>query len=140
MRRRRGENIVTTVLWDMGLPQGRADRTTSQVASVALFGMRMVAMARGRDEHEVLLSAAFSGWRRSAVRRQGDAPRDDRRPPPGRAELLALSLPSFVFSGYELARKTYLPCCWLRGGLGMAQRPDPDHRRAGAFWSRFSSA
>ena len=60
MRRRRGENIVTTVLWEMGLPKGRtADRCTSQVASIALFGMRMVAMARGRDEHKVLL-AAFS--------------------------------------------------------------------------------
>jgi hypothetical protein len=34
-----------------------ADRTTSQVVSIALFGMRMVAMARGRDEHGVLLSA-----------------------------------------------------------------------------------
>ncbi|NOW48696.1 AcrR family transcriptional regulator [Novosphingobium sp. SG751A] len=58
MRRRRGENIVTSVLWDMGLPHGRtADRCTSQVASVALFGMRMVAMARGLDEHQVLLGA-----------------------------------------------------------------------------------
>lgn len=60
MRRRRGENIVTSVLWDMGLPHGRiADRTTSQVVSVALFGMRMVAMARGLDEDEVL-HAAFT--------------------------------------------------------------------------------
>jgi AcrR family transcriptional regulator len=58
MRRRRGENIVTSVLWDMGLPRGRiADRTTSQVASVALFGMRMVAMARGLDEHQVIMEA-----------------------------------------------------------------------------------
>lgn len=58
MRRRRGENIVTSVLWDMGMPAGKvADRCTSQVASIALFGMRMVAMARGRDEHGVLLSA-----------------------------------------------------------------------------------
>lgn len=58
MRRRRGENIVTSVLWEMGLPRGRtADRCTSQVASIALFGMRMVAMARGLDEHQVLLGA-----------------------------------------------------------------------------------
>ncbi|WP_068079824.1 TetR family transcriptional regulator [Novosphingobium rosa] len=58
MRRRRGENIVTPVLWDMGLPEGRiADRTTSQVASVTLFGMRMVAMARGVDEDQVLKGA-----------------------------------------------------------------------------------
>lgn len=42
--------------------------------------------------------------------------------PPARAEMLALSLPSFVFSGYELARKTYLPVL-LAGaaGLDMAQ-------------------
>lgn len=60
MRRRRGENINTQVLWDRGLPRDLiADRTTSQVASIALFGMRMVAMARGMDEHEVL-SAAFA--------------------------------------------------------------------------------
>ncbi|WP_206244379.1 TetR family transcriptional regulator [Novosphingobium terrae] len=58
MRRRRGENIVTSVLWDMGLPEGRvADRTTSQVVSVSLFGMRMVAMARGVDEDQVLKGA-----------------------------------------------------------------------------------
>jgi Na+/melibiose symporter-like transporter len=37
---------------------------------------------------------------------------------PGRAELLALSLPSFVFSGYELARKTYLPVL-LAGAAGL---------------------
>lgn len=42
--------------------------------------------------------------------------------PPARAEMLALSLPSFVFSGYELARKSYLPVL-LAGaaGLDMAQ-------------------
>lgn len=58
MRRRRGENIVTPVLWEMGMPADRhADRCTSQVASIALFGMRMVAMARGLDEHQVLLAA-----------------------------------------------------------------------------------
>jgi Na+/melibiose symporter-like transporter len=38
--------------------------------------------------------------------------------PPGRAELLALSLPSFVFSGYELARKSYLPVL-LSGAAGL---------------------
>lgn len=43
--------------------------------------------------------------------RQDDAP-------PGRAELLALSLPSFVFSGYELARKSYLPVL-LSGAAGL---------------------
>jgi len=37
---------------------------------------------------------------------------------PGRAEMLALSLPSFVFSGYELARKTYLPVL-LVGAAGL---------------------
>lgn len=41
---------------------------------------------------------------------------------PGRAEMLALSLPSFVFSGYELARKTYLPMLLVDGaGLGMGR-------------------
>lgn len=34
------------------------------------------------------------------------------------AEMLALSLPSFVFSGYELARKTYLPVL-LVGAAGL---------------------
>lgn len=43
--------------------------------------------------------------------RQDDAP-------PGRGELLALSLPSFVFSGYELARKSYLPVL-LSGAAGL---------------------
>lgn len=58
MRRRRGENFVNSVLWEMGLPRERiGDRCTSQVASVAVFGMRMVAMARGLDEHQVLLAA-----------------------------------------------------------------------------------
>jgi hypothetical protein len=57
MRRRRGENIVTTVLGIWACRRPVADRTTSQVVSIALFGMRMVAMARGRDEHGVLLSA-----------------------------------------------------------------------------------
>lgn len=38
--------------------------------------------------------------------------------PPGRMEILALSLPSFVFSGYELARKTYLPVL-LAGAAGL---------------------
>ncbi|WP_206244380.1 MFS transporter [Novosphingobium terrae] len=37
---------------------------------------------------------------------------------PHRAELLALSLPSFVFSGYELARKSYLPVL-LAGAAGL---------------------
>jgi hypothetical protein len=36
--------------------------------------------------------------------------------------MLALSLPSFVFSGYELARKTYLPMLLVDGaGLGMGR-------------------
>lgn len=39
-------------------------------------------------------------------------------PAPDRTEMLALSLPSFVFSGYELARKTYLPVL-LAGTVGV---------------------
>lgn len=39
-------------------------------------------------------------------------------PAPGRAEMLALSLPTFIFSGYELARKTYLPVL-LVGAAGL---------------------
>lgn len=38
--------------------------------------------------------------------------------PLGRAPLLALSLPSFVFSGYELGRKSYLPVL-LSGAAGL---------------------
>jgi hypothetical protein len=43
--------------------------------------------------------------------------------PPGRAELLALSLPSFVFSGYELARKSYLPVLLVEPPGSIWRRP-----------------
>jgi AcrR family transcriptional regulator len=60
MRRRRGENIDQRLLETFGLRADRpGDRTTSQVVSVALFGMRMVAMARGQEEGAVV-HAAFA--------------------------------------------------------------------------------
>lgn len=50
--------------------------------------------------------------------RRENLPAEDRAP--DGAEMLALSLPSFIFSGYELARKTYLPVLLVgAAGLGI---------------------
>ncbi|WP_140847449.1 TetR family transcriptional regulator [Sphingomonas glacialis] len=67
MRRRRGENIRATDLAALGFGPAAAagfDRATAQVISIALFGMRMVAMARKRPERAQYRAAfaAFDAW------------------------------------------------------------------------------
>lgn len=67
MRRRRGENIRTSDLASLGFgPDASAglDRAMAQVVSIALFGMRMVAMARKLPEREHYRAAfaALDHW------------------------------------------------------------------------------
>lgn len=67
MRRRRGENIRATDLASVGFSgcaETGFDRATGQVVSIALFGMRMVAMSRQRPEHASYRSAfaAMEQW------------------------------------------------------------------------------
>lgn len=67
MRRRRGENIRLSALAGFGLRDlggRRFDRAAAQVLSIALFGMRMVAIGRGlpeRDHYQRGL-AALERW------------------------------------------------------------------------------
>lgn len=83
MRRRRGENIRREQLAWLGLgSEGAFDRATAQVVSVALFGMRIVAMARKCPEYDHARKgfAAVEAWRgheeRKAIAGNGhhDAP------------------------------------------------------------------
>ena len=67
MRRRRGENIRAADLVTLGFgPHAQAgfDRATAQVVSIALFGMRMVAMSRKLPEHDHYRNAfaALDAW------------------------------------------------------------------------------
>lgn len=67
MRRRRGENIRASDLASLGFgPVAEAgfDRAAAQVVSIALFGMRMVAMARKLPEraHSRSAFAALDVW------------------------------------------------------------------------------
>lgn len=65
MRRRRGENIRAIDLPSLGLdPNAGFDRTTAQVVSIAVFGMRMVAMGRKLPErtHYRNAFAALEAW------------------------------------------------------------------------------
>ena len=66
MRRRRGENIRSDDVTRLGLPLAPGfDRAAAQVISIAVFGMRMVAMARQISEqaNEEKAFAAFAAWR-----------------------------------------------------------------------------
>lgn len=66
MRRRRGENIRAGDLAWLGFGPGDAfDRAAAQVISIALFGMRMVAMARKIPERDHYRGAfaALAAWR-----------------------------------------------------------------------------
>jgi DNA-binding transcriptional regulator YbjK len=67
MRRRRGENIRADDLVALGFGPAAAagfDRAAAQIVSIALFGMRMVAMARKRPEGEQYRAAfaAYDAW------------------------------------------------------------------------------
>ncbi len=67
MRRRRGENIRTADLAAFGFGPAAAagfDRAAAQIVSIALFGMRMVAMARKRPEGAQYRAAfaAYDAW------------------------------------------------------------------------------
>jgi AcrR family transcriptional regulator len=67
MRRRRGENIRTTDLVTLGFgsrADAGFDRATAQVMSIALFGMRMIAMSRNLPEDTCYRSAfaALDAW------------------------------------------------------------------------------
>lgn len=65
MRRRRGENIRAIDLPSLGLnPDPGFDRITAQVVSIAVFGMRMVAMGRAVPEraHYHTAFAALEAW------------------------------------------------------------------------------
>lgn len=67
MRRRRGENIRAADLTSLGLAarsDAAFDRATAQVISIALFGMRMVAMSRNLPEDACYRSAfaALDTW------------------------------------------------------------------------------
>lgn len=69
MRRRRGENIRTADLALLGFgPDAGFDRAAAQVISIALFGMRMAAMARTPPEREFYRSAfaALDAWNGAA--------------------------------------------------------------------------
>nr|WP_274602715.1 TetR family transcriptional regulator [Sphingomonas sp. CFBP 13728] len=67
MRRRRGENIRVTDLMTLGFgsrSDAGFDRATAQVISIALFGMRMVAMSRNLPEDACYRGAfaALDAW------------------------------------------------------------------------------
>jgi AcrR family transcriptional regulator len=67
MRRRRGENIRAADLASLGFASrsdAAFDRATAQVVSIALFGMRMVAMSRKLPEYAYYRSAfaALDAW------------------------------------------------------------------------------
>lgn len=67
MRRRRGENIRADDLAALGFgptAAARFDRAAAQIVSIALFGMRMVAMARKRPEGTQYRGAfaAYDAW------------------------------------------------------------------------------
>lgn len=67
MRRRRGENIRAGDLAGFGFgpaAAARFDRATAQVVSIALFGMRMLAMGHTRFENEHVRAAfaALDAW------------------------------------------------------------------------------
>ncbi|MEG3084605.1 TetR family transcriptional regulator [Sphingomonas sp. PB2P12] len=72
MRRRRGENIRAADLASFGFGPGNADgfdRATAQVLSIALFGMRMTAMARMLPERACYRGAfaALDAWNAGRV-------------------------------------------------------------------------
>ena len=67
MRRRRGENIRAVDMEWLGFSPGKEvgfDRTAAQVLSIAVFGMRMVAMRREQPEraHYRSAFAALEAW------------------------------------------------------------------------------